>query len=475
MNFIKRAILSMKKRIGTSLILMAVFLIVTNLVLAGFTIQNASKKAADSARKKLGADVTLGLDFDKLGKQARETGEAPNPPQLNTKETDQLAKSKHVKDYNYITHNFGIADGFKLVGVSEGEGEGKGNARVATAGGSGSGTEIDMNSSLMIEGVRKTLLQESFENGKNKIVDGKPITEQMQDQNVALMEKRLAEQNNLKVGDKVKVQSGDKKETLEIEIIGIYETNEQPMGQNPPPMMNPANKLYMPYSTLKKLEVDEGMSSIQVVYLLNDPQYIDAFKKEAKKSDIDFNYFKLDAHDSLYKQMIGPIENIASTSQMIIYMVSIAGAIILGLIIMLSIKARRKEMGILLSIGEKKWKLMAQFVVEVVCIAILAFGLSITTGAKVSQFVGNNLLSSEIATASEETDTPQNGTVMMSGPGGTLQDQKEDPIDKIDVSVTGEDIGKMGGIGLAIAILATLLPALSILRLNPKQILLKDE
>ncbi len=118
---------------------------------------------------------------------------------------------------------------------------------------------------------------------------------------------------------------------------------------------------------------------------------------------------------------------------------------------------------------------MAQFVVEVVCIAILAFGLSITTGAKVSQYIGDNLLSSEVATASEETNNPQNGTVMMSGPGGTVQNQKEDPIDKIDVSVTGEDVGKMGGIGLAIAILATLLPALSILRLNPKQILLKDE
>ena len=475
MNFIKRAILSMKKRIGTSLILIAVFLIVTNLVLAGFAIQNASKKAADAARKKLGADVTLGLDFDKLGQQARETGEMPKPPKLNTKEADQLAKSKHVKDYNYITNNFGIADGFKLVGASKGEEEGKGNARVATVGGSGSGSEIDMNSSLMIEGVRKTLLQESFKNGKSKIIDGKPITEQMKDQNVALMEKRLAEQNNLKVGDKVKVQSGDKKETLEVEIIGIYETNEQPMGQNPPPMMNPANKLYMPYSTLKKLEADEGMSIMQVVYLLSDPQYIDAFKKEAKKSDIDFNYFKLDAQDSLYKQMIGPIENIASTSQMIIYMVSIAGAIILGLIIMLSIKARRKEMGILLSIGEKKWKLMAQFVVEVACIAILAFGLSLTTGAKVSQFVGDNLLSSEIATASEEKDNSQNGSVMMVGAGGTPQNQNEDPIDKIDVSVTGEDLGKMGGIGLTIAILATLLPALSILRLNPKQILLKDE
>ncbi|PFW89346.1 permease [Bacillus pseudomycoides] len=479
MNFIKRAILSMKKRKGTSLILMAVFLIVTNLVLAGFTIQNASKKAADAARKKLGADVTLGLDFDKLGKQARETGEMPNPPHLNTKEADQLAKSKYVKDYNYITNTFGISDGFKLVGASEGEGEeeGKGRAGVATVRG-GSGSEIDMNSSLIIEGVRKTLLQESFKNGKSKIIDGKPITEKMKDQNVILMEKRLAEQNNLKVGDKVKIQSGDKKKTLEFEIIGIYETDEQApsMGGNAPPMMDPANKLYMPHSTVKKLEADEGASSsIQVVYYLNDPQYIDAFKKEAKQSDIDFNYFKLDAHDSLYKQMIGPIENISSTSQMIIYIVSIAGAIILGLIIMLSIKARRKEMGILLSIGEKKWKLMAQFVVEVVCVAILAFGLSITTGAKVSQLIGDNLLSNEIATASEEKDNSQNGSVMMVGAGGNLQNQSEDPIDKIDVSVTGEDLGKMGGIGLTIAILATILPALSILRLNPKQILLKDE
>ncbi|EJS68426.1 MULTISPECIES: ABC transporter permease [Bacillus] len=475
MNFMKRAILSMKKRIGTSLILMAVFLIVTNLVLSGFTIQNASKKAADAARKKLGADVTLSLDFDKLGQQARETGEMPNPPKLKTKETDQLANSKYVKDYNYIANTFGISDGLKLVGASEGE-EGKGKVGMAAVrGGSSSGTEIDMNASFMIEGVRKTALQESFKNGKSKIIDGKPITEQMKDQNVALMEKRLAELNNLKVGDKVKVQSGDKKETLEIEIIGIYETNEQAMGQQAPPIMDPANKLYMPHSTMKKLEVDQGISSVQVVYFLNDPQYIDAFKKEAKKSNIDFNYYKLDAHDSLYKQMIGPIENISSTSQMIIYIVSIAGAIILGLIIMLSIKGRRKEMGILLSIGEKKWKLMAQFVVEVVCVAILAFGLSITTGAKVSQYIGDNLLSSEIATASEETDTTRNSTVMMSGPGGTLQNQKEDPIDKIDVSVTGEDVGKMGGIGLAIAIIATLLPALSILRLNPKQILLKDE
>ena len=115
MNFIKRAILSMKKRIGTSLILMAVFLIVTNLVLSGFTIQNASKKQL-MLQEKLGADVTLGLDFDKLGQKARETGEMPKPPQLNIKRNRSIKKSKYVKDYNYITNTFGISDGLKLVG-----------------------------------------------------------------------------------------------------------------------------------------------------------------------------------------------------------------------------------------------------------------------------------------------------------------------------------------------------------------------
>ena len=147
---------------------MAVFLIVTNLVLSGFTIQNASKSSG-CCKKKLGADVTLSLDFDKIGQKAKETGEMPNPPQLDAKETDQLAKSKYVKDYNYIANTFGISDGLKLVGASEGEEEGKGKVGMTAArGGSSSGTEIDMNASFMIEGVRKTALQESFKTEKVK-------------------------------------------------------------------------------------------------------------------------------------------------------------------------------------------------------------------------------------------------------------------------------------------------------------------
>ena len=457
----------MKERKGKMVILITIFFIITNLVLAGFTIQNASKNAADSARKKLGTDVTLDVDTDKLREKVLK-GENPTPPQLDLAEAEKLAKSNYVKDYNYISNTFGIPEGFKLVGDSE-NGEEKQTIGSTKPGASG----MDMNSSFMIEGVRKNVLHESFKNGKSKIVDGKPITEKMKDQNVIVMEQRLAEQNNLKVGDKVKIQTGDKKQTHEFELIGIYKTEEQApslgMG-NIPPMLEPANKLYMPHSTVKKLDTDQAAGN-KVVYDLNDPQYINAFKKEANQFDIDLNYFKLDAHDKLYKQMVGPIENIASISQMIVYIVSLAGVVILGLITILFIKERRKELGILLSIGEKKWKLVGQLVVEVLCVGILAFGLSLTTGEKVSQTIGNTLLSSEIESTKEEDAT--DSMVMSIGSG--QNEQKRDPIESIDVSMTTGDIGKVGGVGLGIGILTTILPALSILRLNPKQILLKDE
>lgn len=69
MNFIKRAFLSMKQRKAKSLVFLCIFFIVTNLVLAGFAIQNASQEASDLAREKLGADVTLQPDIEKIMKK----------------------------------------------------------------------------------------------------------------------------------------------------------------------------------------------------------------------------------------------------------------------------------------------------------------------------------------------------------------------------------------------------------------------
>ncbi|WP_306008698.1 ABC transporter permease [Bacillus sp. MMSF_3353] len=450
MNFIKRSFLSLQSRKGKSLILLAIFLVVTNLVFAGFTIQSASSKATDLARQQLGADINLRIDINKYLEEQnsnQNADEARKVPSIEKKEADKLKNSKYLDHYNYLKSV--IAELKELHNVEP------------SGGAQSFGPNNNLNFTL--QGVRDFSLLEAAQEKKLKLVEGEGITSKTVGKNVAMIEKKLAEKNNLKVGDKLQIGEVMDEEltTKELEIIGIYESKEEApsFGGQSFALLEPANQIYVPYSVMNSLE--------NAIYSLKDPKDIDAFKEEAKKLGLPA-YYELDAQDNVYKQMIGPIENIASFSKTIVIMVSIAGATILGLIIMLSIKERRKEMGILLSIGEKKWKLMGQLLVEVLCIAVLAFGLSLVTGEKVSQKVGDNLLSSEIA---KNEDKPEDPIAKLSGnPAADV-----DPVDNIEVSISTEDLGKVGGIGLGIAMLGTILPALSILRLNPKQILLKDE
>ncbi|WP_336820863.1 ABC transporter permease [Bacillus thuringiensis] len=446
MNFIKRSFLSLQSRKGKSLILLAIFLVVINLVFAGFTIQSASSKATDLARQQLGADINLRIDINKYLEEQnsnQNANEARKVPSIEKKEADKLKNSKYLDHYNYLKSV--IAELKELHNV-----EPSGGAQSFGA---------NNNLNFTLQGVRDFSLLEAAQDKKLKLVEGEGITSKTVGKNVAMIEKKLAEKNNLKVGDKLKVGEVMDEEltTKELEIIGIYDSKEEApsFGGQSFALLEPANQIYVPYSVMNSLE--------NAIYSLKDPKDIDAFKEEAKKLGLPA-YYELDAQDNVYKQMIGPIEDIASFSKTIVIMVSIAGATILGLIIMLSIKERRKEMGILLSIGEKKWKLMGQLLVEVLCIAVLAFGLSLATGEKVSQKVGDNLLSSEIA---KNEDKPEDPIAKLSGnPAADV-----DPIDNIEVSISTEDLGKVGGIGLGIAMLGTILPALSILRLNPKQIL----
>lgn len=50
-----------------------------------------------------------------------------------------------------------------------------------------------------------------------------------------------------------------------------------------------------------------------------------------------------------------------------------------------------------------------------------------------------------------------------------------DVIDSLNVAVSMNDMLVLGGIGIIIAIIATLLPSISVLRLHPKTILTKQE
>ncbi|EAF0642580.1 FtsX-like permease family protein [Listeria monocytogenes] len=500
MNFFKRAWLSMKARKGRSVLQLIIFTVVCVLILSGFTIQSAADKASELAREQLGGTVTLTVDREKQMQAMRDeaassdSSSTESKPQfesspIDVSDANDLAKLNHVASYNYYSSTQALASGFDPIessgDTSSSNDESSTTAETQGPGGGQGGPQM-VDADLSISGLLDSATSTDFEAGTSELTSGVAITSADKDKNVAMVEENLAEENDWKVGDSFTVTSSDGNTKVTLKIVGIYKTTDSgsDMAQNFS-FLNPYNKVYVPYTVANTIKGSNYKNTVDsAVYTMDDAANISAFEKEAKKVDsIDWDTFKLDANDTLYQQMIGPINSVASFSKNVVYIVSIAGALILGLLVMMQVRDRKYEMGVLLAIGEKRGKLIAQFFVEILIVALVSFGLAAASSHYVAQLAGNQLLAQQNSSTNETTTSTENrgpGGGGQGGPGGFGESvsnltKNTEQIKELDIQVTLEDMLKMGGIGIGIAFISVLLPAALVLRMNPKTILTKQE
>ncbi|EAE2456579.1 TPA: ABC transporter permease [Listeria monocytogenes] len=492
MNFFKRAWLSMKARKGRSVLQLIIFTVVCVLILSGFTIQSAADKASELAREQLGGTVTLTVDREKQMQTMRDeasssdSSSTESKPQfqsspIDVSDANDLAKLNHVASYNYYSSTQALASGFDPIESSGDTSSSSDESSTTTetqGPGGGQGGPQMVDADLSISGLLDSATSTDFEAGTSELTSGVAITSADKDKNVAMVEENLAEENDWKVGDSFTVTSSDGNTKVTLKIVGIYKTTDSgsDMAQNFS-FLNPYNKVYVPYTVANTIKGSDYKNTVDsAVYTMDDAANISAFEKEAKKVDsIDWDTFKLDANDTLYQQMIGPINSVASFSKNVVYIVSIAGALILGLLVMMQVRDRKYEMGVLLAIGEKRGKLIAQFFVEILIVALVSFGLAAASSHYVAQLAGNQLLAQQNSSTTETTSSTENR-----GPGGFGESvsnltKNTEQIKELDIQVTLEDMLKMGGIGIGIAFISVLLPAALVLRMNPKTILTKQE
>ncbi|MCY8519472.1 ABC transporter permease [Bacillus atrophaeus] len=490
MNFIKRAFWSMTAKKGKTLLQLFVFTVICIFVLSGLTIQSAAQKSSELARQELGGSVTLQVDRQKQMEQQKDDGEKRSfeSTPISVSDAKKLTSLDHVKSYNFITSASANAGNFDAIESSSDSSSSSDNSNSDSKNnqGGGQGGPQMTSADLSVEGVVSTSLVDEFSDGDSKITDGRSITKSDAGKKVALINETLAEENNLSVGDSITVESAtDEDTTVKLEVVGIYKTTSSGDGQAQNfSFLNPYNKIYTPYTATAALKSDDYKNKIDsAVYYMDDAENINAFVKAAKKTSIDFDTYTLETNDQLYQQMVGPIENVASFSKNVVYLVSVAGAVILGLIVMMSIRERKYEMGVLMAIGEKRWKLIGQFLTEVLIVAVIAIGIASVTGNLIANQLGNQLLSQQI---SSSTDTAQTASSSQGGghmPGGGMggggmfgqSSSSADVIDSLNVAVSMNDLLLLGSIGILIAVIATLLPSISVLRLHPKTILTKQE
>lgn len=164
---------------------------------------------------------------------------------------------------------------------------------------------------------------------------------------------------------------------------------------------------------------------------------------------------------------------------MFLVVVIVAGCTILCLVLILTIRNRYYEIGVFLSLGQNKIKIILQQLLEILMIATVAFALSLTTGKAVSNVVGNIL----------ESGVSDNGVRMEMPPDGQNQEEQTNAPqrptfndafvapenEELDVSLTTQTVLQLAGITVAICLVSITIPSVYVLRLTPREILTKRE
>lgn len=487
MNFLKRAFYSTKAKVGRSLLLTFVFSAILIFILAGLTIQSASLTAAENAKKSMGATVTLSANMENAMKDMQKNsneGQRPDPGSFNLTpvDLDDVEKITALNNLSYYTMSSTTTVDAKSFEAISSE-ESSNTSEQSTPSGMKM-PQMTSQGDISISGTNATATTTSFKGGTAEIIDGVGITDEDMDSNKAVIEITLAQANDLTVGDMIKIERDDK--TYKLNIVGIYKTTESTDSRSMQmASLNPYNTIYTSYTFANKVKgSDYKNTADSVVFHVTDPEKMPAFVKAATATGLDTDTYSLTTNDQQYQQMVQPLDNVKSFANKIVLLVAIAGTVILALIVMLTIRERKYEIGVLMSLGEKRSKIIAQFFAELIFVLALALVVAGVSGQFVGNAVGKQLIEQQTTTqTSDATSSAQQGpgggqapsNMPSGGPGmgGNAQaTDMQQQISDLDITLSIKELMELGGFGLGISFLAVLIASIGIMRMKPKKILI---
>ncbi|MGF7437041.1 ABC transporter permease [Lentilactobacillus senioris] len=484
MNFIKRAWLNTFAKWGRTTLLILVTAAILMFVLAGLLISNAANKATEQAKQNVGSTLTLSANREAAFKKMQSSSSSSNngrpgkismtPVKLS--DAKEIAKNSNISNYNVTVNSSADAKSFDTVSTS-----GAGSGMMGKMGGGSSTGDITIN------GVTDTSMVDSFKSKSSKITSGRGLTADDEDTNNTVIESELAEQDNLKVGDTITLKNTSKsKKTYKLKIVGIYKASANAstgmMGNDP------ANTIYTSYTlanTIKGSKYKDTADS--VTFNISNPTQTSSVKKAGDKA-IDTDTYSLTSDDASYQTVKKSMSAVSGFANKIVWLVALAGNIILALIVILMVRERRYEIGVLLSLGESRWKIIGQFFTEMVMVLAVSLAIAGAGGQVVGNKLGQQLVSSAQTTQTSSTGSqtagqPGGGGVPSGGRpsgaptgghmGGAVNSQKVKQT-KLQTQLNATELGQLGGLGLVIMFLAVMIGSFGVLRLEPKKVLIDD-
>jgi putative ABC transport system permease protein len=269
---------------------------------------------------------------------------------------------------------------------------------------------------------------------------------------IALVGSDLATKNSLEVGDTFTAY--DKK----ITVTGIFSTGNKFQDSG----------LIMPLATLQTITEQEG-SVTSAVAKVDSSENVDSTVTALETALGDDADIVSDAKQA--ESSVSSLSSIASLALAGVIGATIAGAAIILLAMIMIVRERRREIGVIKAIGGTNRKVITQFMTEALTLTVIGSIVGLALGVLVSGPMTNSLVSSQSSsTSTASTVTPGEG----GGPGAMIRggfDKIGSNFTQVTSSLTPEIFASAIGITLLIAIAGSAVPAWFIARVRPAEVL----
>ncbi|WP_148557165.1 FtsX-like permease family protein [Terrisporobacter petrolearius] len=425
-------------------------------------INTTSNEIIKDYKNRFGAEVFIQSNMEKTqekinqGKMDELNKGVPNDIK------EKISKSKYVKESIFSLTFSGYSKEIKALDQPEGSDDLDLSNVVAIGGQS----NLTKRPNLNILGGLNEEGNKEFKNGTRKIIKG----EMPKKNNEAIVSEEFAKLNNLKVGDKMKIQNPqdpEKYESLELSISGIYydgAKSDNNFGVKHH-MLNRSNEIITTYDTLKLYDSksDEDFVHIDAKYYLKDPDLVDDFNKEAHKLGLS-DLFDLSVDSSSYNSIVKPVEGLKEISKIFMTLVLGFGGSVLVLISILAIRERKYEIGVLRAMGMKKGKVALGLVFETLSMIVISLSLGLTIGSISAQPISDMLLQGQIEAQKQAGSMSM--TIGMGAPS-----QSVPALEKLNVFLSSEAILSITLIALLLGAVSAGIGILYINRYEPRKIL----
>ena len=480
MNFLKRAITSVKRGIGKSIILLILIVVLGSVISGAISMSRAIGNTEANLRRNIPTIITL----EYIPFRIQNSWDLAGRDEFMNETLQQVGSLPYVDFFEYSLFHFIHSLHFRRYESEE---------MIASNAMQGAATPLpgegfDFHS---LRGFSRPDIV-YIEAGELEIVAGRTFTtEEIDNSNkertsVAVISRQMAQHNNVWVGDTFELNSLIDFETEEtisyyFEIIGIRDFIERPeLADSEMVQDSIMNNIFVPNWIVNEVEREsreyneflqnQPVFTVSPHFVLHDHTQINDFLTAAYEilpEDVWLNDYS-----SRFGALTHATDMIVDLVNATVWAAVAAAIIVLTLMVTLFLHDRRHEIGIYLSLGEKKSAILLQLLTEVFIVSTVGIVIALFVGNLVSTQISESMILDEIIAFEEGRDWWELGptTIELSFASEALT--HEDMIAAFDTSLGFDLIAIVSVVSLFVVAISTIVPILYVAKLNPKKVLL---